>query len=411
MSIKVLIIADDLTGALDTGVQMAKAGVKVLPKAPAGISEFQDSEVLIVNTDSRHCPSGFAYEQTRRIALLAKQAGIPVIYKKTDSAMRGNIGAELAGAMDGASQKHLYFVPAFPKLNRFTINGIQYIQGKPLARSAFQKDPLNPATESSVLSIISQQTNHSLSLVRCTENPEAASQADIMVFDSDSESRMRDIAEYLTRQEKPLVLGGCAGLARYLPQICDIRMQVNLPVCKGQAGVLVISGSLNSANIEQISHAVSRGFEIRSAFELDGFSDSDDFEPDPEQIDTLLCQYRSSRRMFLSVTRPEYESEVDINTDEWIRQSFRINQNIGKVVAVLFERGLDALLVVTGGDTLGGITASLDIRYLQPCSEIEPGVVTTYFHANGNPHFLVAKAGSFGSISVYDNIFSAFCQT
>ena len=411
MSTKVLIIADDLTGALDTGVQMAKAGAKVLPKVPTDISGFQGSEVLIVNTDSRHCPSSFAYDQTRRVAALAKQAGVPVVYKKTDSAMRGNIGAELAGAMDGSSQKHLYFVPAFPKLNRFTVNGIQYIEGKPLAQSAFQKDPLNPATESSVLNIISHQTNHSISLVHCAENPESATKADIMVFDSDSESRMQDIAEYLARQEKPLLLGGCAGLAYYLPQICDIQMQGNLPVCKGQTGVLVISGSLNSANVEQISYAVSNGFEMRSAFELDGFFDSDNFEPNPAQIDALICQYRYSRRMILSVKRPECELDIDVNTDEWIQQSLRINKNIGKVVTVLFEHGLDALLVVTGGDTLGGITASLDIKYLRPCSEIEPGVVVTHFHANDKPHFLVAKAGSFGSISVYDNIFRTFCQT
>ena len=58
--------------------------------------------------------------------------GIPHIYKKTDSALRGNIGAELEAMMQASGEEQLPFVPAFPQIGRTTVNGTHFIEGVPV---------------------------------------------------------------------------------------------------------------------------------------------------------------------------------------------------------------------------------------------------------------------------------------
>ena len=73
---------------------------------------------------------------------------LTIFYKKTDSALRGNIGAELSAALDGSGAGVLSFLPAFPRMNRTTAAGIHYIDGIPAAKSVFGQDPFNPVKES-----------------------------------------------------------------------------------------------------------------------------------------------------------------------------------------------------------------------------------------------------------------------
>lgn len=89
----------------------------------------------------------------------AEAAGIPYIYKKTDSALRGNIGCELNAVMDASGEACLIFAPAFPQMGRVTRRGIHYIDGVPVADSVFGKDPFEPVTESSVREIVRKQSD------------------------------------------------------------------------------------------------------------------------------------------------------------------------------------------------------------------------------------------------------------
>ena len=77
-----LILADDFTGALDTGVQFAAHGVRtrVVVGADAALSH-QDTDVLVVDTETRHLPPEQAYAAIAGLAERAKYAGAAYIYK------------------------------------------------------------------------------------------------------------------------------------------------------------------------------------------------------------------------------------------------------------------------------------------------------------------------------------------
>ncbi len=142
--IQLLILADDFTGGLDTGVQFAEKGIRTRvvtnPEADFELSA-QGCQVLVVVAETRHLSKEQAYKIVYGIVKKGAQLGIPHIYKKTDSALRGNIGAELTAALDASGAKTLYFLPAMPGLNRVTENGVHYIDGVPAAESVFGKGP------------------------------------------------------------------------------------------------------------------------------------------------------------------------------------------------------------------------------------------------------------------------------
>ena len=75
---RIAVIADDLTGALDTGVQFRQWGYSAqLTDSPEQCS----AEVAIANTDTRNKTPEEAYRETYRVA---KGLSHDIIYKKID---------------------------------------------------------------------------------------------------------------------------------------------------------------------------------------------------------------------------------------------------------------------------------------------------------------------------------------
>ena len=102
-------IADDFTGALDAGVQFAKKGfsTKVLVYSKDMSFQAEDADVLVVDAETRHKKPLEAYLTIFRIVKPAAESGVKYLFKKTDSALRGNIGAELTAMLDATGKSLL----------------------------------------------------------------------------------------------------------------------------------------------------------------------------------------------------------------------------------------------------------------------------------------------------------------
>ncbi|CCO50307.1 conserved hypothetical protein [Vibrio nigripulchritudo SOn1] len=119
MSTRLLIIADDLTGALDTAVPFCSVNNKVLVAVSneALADALQsDADIVAVSTRSREMDSEEAFEQVKHAVDLAK--GIP-IFKKVDSRLKGNLVSELNAIPDAS----FLVAPALPSFERVVING------------------------------------------------------------------------------------------------------------------------------------------------------------------------------------------------------------------------------------------------------------------------------------------------
>jgi len=84
--LRLLMIADDFTGALDTGVQLAAHGIPTQVVVDQADLSACSSTVLVVDTETRHLSAAKAAEAVARLTRSAVENGVGCIYKKTDSA-------------------------------------------------------------------------------------------------------------------------------------------------------------------------------------------------------------------------------------------------------------------------------------------------------------------------------------
>jgi len=201
---RLLILADDLTGALDTGVQFAKKriDVRVCPSPERAKQPLPKNPVVrVINTGTRHSVPDDARRVIAKCA--AVFSDVEFFYKKTDSCLRGNIGAELEALMRASGVRQLPFVPAYPGLERITRGGVQYINGQPIHESAIAKDPLNPVTESFVPAIIKKQSTIQCRLIPLPPHPSLEFGTlieEILIFDCESNEEMNAIAGFLNNK-------------------------------------------------------------------------------------------------------------------------------------------------------------------------------------------------------------------
>jgi uncharacterized protein YgbK (DUF1537 family) len=117
--LKLVIIADDLTGTLDAGAPFADTGLRVRVATHPGAlaAAMTGAEVLAVSTRSREIAPDLAAAAVRGV-LAALPAGVR-LFKKVDSRLKGNVAAELAVMPLGPTLA----VPGLPEFGRVVRDG------------------------------------------------------------------------------------------------------------------------------------------------------------------------------------------------------------------------------------------------------------------------------------------------
>lgn len=126
MKLKLAIIADDLTGALDTSTPFVAAGLRVavaigLDGIAAALASGAD--IVAINTASRALPQADATARTIAAATALRDANPPILFKKIDSRLKGHPGAQAHAVADASARSALIVAPAIPDQQRPTLNG------------------------------------------------------------------------------------------------------------------------------------------------------------------------------------------------------------------------------------------------------------------------------------------------
>lgn len=396
--VALLIIADDFTGALDTGVQFTNAGA-----AASVVTDLHydfsaaEAQVLVVDVETRHLSPPDAYETVRRIVDAAERAGVPYLYKKTDSGLRGNIGAELQAMLDASGGGRLHFVPALPNLGRVTVNGVQYLDGVPVAESVFGRDPFEPVRHSNVADILAEQTGVPVRLHK--SYPGGAPLPGIHVYDAEEQNDIEALAQALRRDNELHLTAGCAGLAAALPALLGLTGAPAEPH-DFSPHLLMACGSVNPITQEQLSEAEARGclrLRLTPAQKLD-----------PGWLYTSECdQVVAHWSALVEAGTPCILDANDIQPGETARyarerglDSEQLRVRIAATVGVLTKRLLDArsegTLFLTGGDTLLAFLRQIGVGELIPGWELEPGVVLSHLTYRSRRYDVISKSGGFG---------------
>ena len=153
------VIADDFTGACDVAVQFKKQGLETVVLTDVDLlGSFKGVfDVVVVDTETRNFSSEDAYRKVRRAVKILRRNNVKLVYKKIDSTLRGNIGAEINAVMDELKDKAVIVTPAFPDQKRTVINGQLLVNGIPLEKTEYARDPLSPVSDSRISMLVERQ--------------------------------------------------------------------------------------------------------------------------------------------------------------------------------------------------------------------------------------------------------------
>lgn len=233
----ILALADDLTGALETGAKFAACGLTVSVTTNASAEPVQ-AAVQVIDTETRHMSAADAQEVVARLAAEAATYHPDLIYKKTDSTLRGNIAAELRGLLEGFPDRQLVFAPAYPAMGRTVRDGHLLINGIPVCKTEFGSDLLNPVVESDVRKMLGDLP--------------------ALVLDGETDDDVLTAARLALTSKPSAIAAGPAALAGALAVAWSGTNSVASPF-PAVRHCLVVNGSMHSASKAQVEAAQSSG--------------------------------------------------------------------------------------------------------------------------------------------------------
>src|SRR5688572_18947863 len=141
----VTIIADDLTGACDTGCLFAGPGPVGVLAAPAltGPDDSSSMPVIAIDTESRALASREATDAIHAAARsLGRRLAEGRVFKKIDSTLRGAAGVELTALLEhGPPFTGALVCPSFPAQRRVVRHGRLLVDSVPVHELAIARDP------------------------------------------------------------------------------------------------------------------------------------------------------------------------------------------------------------------------------------------------------------------------------
>ena len=399
------IIADDLTGAMDTGVQFAKRGLRTVVSLSDTLPEeaVRDTDIVVLNTSSRADEPGEARRKAAACGRYVRALGVARVYKKIDSTLRGNVGPELEGLMDSWEARAVVMTPAFPAVGRHVIGGLLLIKGVPWEETQYAEG--SGRRTSVVAEVIgTRRPTATVELTDIEAGEETLAHrlrqlveegASIIVADAAEPADLAVIARALARSGLDRVVCGSGGLAEELPGALGIVGRQREPSPRpagGERPVLVVAGTVNPVTIQQVRRA-QESLGVRVLEVLPAALSRDPEGQRRRVADACQTALRDVRDLVVA----SVPLSANVGATMMARDS-AVASALGPVVASALHPGEWAGIVMTGGDTAISVCAALGVGVLEIEGEVEPGVPCGRLLQGPLAGLMVVtKAGGFGS--------------
>ncbi len=344
-----LVLADDATGSLECASLLASLRVEVSVVLSLDARRKRGA-VVVADTETRHLSP---VEAAVRVREWLKQAD-GAVFKKTDSTLRGNIGAELEAMLEAqGGNRPLVYVPAYPALGRTVQNGMLSVHGVPLAQTDFAADIRKPVETSLVADVLHSRATlipdaHALAKAL----PEGGSR--ILVCDATTDADLADLAGVLAKTDLRPWIASPAGFIRNWTALCEFPATAEAPVPPQARKWLIVCGSRHPQSQRQCDAAQSLGLQV---------------------LRTIAETQESPAEVAATLAR--------------------------EAVAHIRRENPDGVLIM-GGDTVWAIWQALGVDDLIPSPEVLPGIAAC---ATPDRRLLfVTKAGGFGDDRLVERI-------
>jgi D-threonate/D-erythronate kinase len=378
------ILADDVTGGCDAGVQFSLRGATTrvyleLPPAPvafAGVS-------VIVNHSRGEVPEEASRKVEQACDWIAA-SGAKLCFKKIDSTLKGNVGPELEAIRSKFPDRLILVSPSFPAMERILLDGWLKV------RSSEGIEPIH------LLSLLTSQgarrlthipqpagTGASDALLECIRHAEYAG-ARIIVIDAASDGHLRAIAEAAVQIVPPPLLVGSAGLAAHWSELllkagnsgasgttesASLVRRVSADSDAVSAGSVVLCiGSTNPVTCQQLQRLADTQTVLRFNWQQD-------------DLDRALAALAQGCHLAVPIHRGSVQLE-----------------NLLRLFSTIVETSHVRGLLCSGGDTARLVCTSLGVQAIQLGGEVLRGLPWgTLLGGAANRLPICTKAGGFGN--------------
>jgi uncharacterized protein YgbK (DUF1537 family) len=386
---KVGLIADDFTGAMDTGAQFAKYGFDT----SFALSSVPNSRVVALNTASREIHPDEARDRCRQAVRKLQGRSL---FKKIDSVLRGHIGAELDGLVSESPYSKIVVCPISPHQGHVVRNGFLYVRDRLVHESFFKNDPAFPARTSSVAELVGVPSSHlALETVRRPVQELAsaisATPTAVVTVDAIDAGDLHHLSRAISLNDF-LPCGGI-GLANAWAQVLipgePVQNQTTFPHLEGP--LMIVAGSASIKTREQIAalanHPESLVWKINVPL-------------NPAEKEAWFGTIQSSwSEAPVVVLCPGLQTTV--RDPEWLN----FHQTVSCLAAELLERFQPAAILIVGGETANHCCRLLEVQAVRLSGETQPGIpFGKVVGGRADQMILLTKAGGNGQPDCLEKI-------
>ena len=375
------VFADDLTGAAEIAGMCKQHGLNtILTLVPASPDH---AEAVVYCTDSRSMDLASALTVTQQFLEPISSASDGLVYKKTDSVLRGHVMEELLLQMHQLGYQRVLFIPQNPSMGRVISDGQYFVSGKLLSETAFANDPEFPRKTADVVDLLS---GHDAD-VQVMHYNDALPEGGIIVGEA---SRIEDLEKWVSRIDQGMML---AGGGDFFQAILDHHYDTAIPavLSSPKQPFLYISGT-------SFQSAVS--FIQALAVEKDMVHYIDAAILEGTGLETWLSKCASAIN---ENQRAVIAFDPSLQHQEFYSALF-LRQKMASIIQALLSSTHVGEIMIEGGSTAKAILDEINLPFWIPGAVIGRGVVRLQDSSQTNT--ITVKPGSYPLPDYIANIFS-----
>lgn len=343
MTQPIFLIADDLSGALDSSACFARAGRKVsVALSLNSIVEVIKSgaDVIAVSTGSRE-----GSEQNARTQIRSVLAHIPKgaqIIKKIDSRLKGHVAAETEELLSQGFTRILV-APAIPKMGRLVKDG--KLSGSGVSTPLPIKDVF------------------------------AGLNCEVIIPDINSDT---DLDTTVFALERNTLVVGASGMSEAIARAESRSVEpLNVP---HSTRILIAIGSRDPITITQVDNLLSAH----------------------SGIEVVACPNGRAPKVLSNAT----VVLAQLTQGESKEPSVEVTERFAQTLANIVLKMRPDTIVASGGETAQGILAALEVNSLDLIGEAYTGIPVSYCEVSEQNLTVITKSGGFGGPSLLTNLLS-----
>ena len=352
----VRLLADDLTGALDTAAEFVGLCGPFDVTWP-GASSTPSALSLAIDCGTRERSKAESVEIVGRLAPLLR--GGTIAYKKVDSLLRGAWAAELGACLRGGDWASCVVAPAFDYQGRRTVGGQQFARTVQGEWHRVGDNLLDQLKRDGIEARLA--------------GPDTLLQGGVQVFDAENDLCLDRVVEMGQRMPGPVLWCGSGGLAGALAR----GRRANAPL-QLKRPVLGLFGSDQAATAAQLAACGDATVALAEGESV-------------ARVDRKLADD--------GVALVKFSLAEGLSRAEAAR---RIARELTALITALDPPGT---LVVAGGETLKAVCLALGAHALQVTGRIVPGLPRSVLQggrwAGVN---VISKSGAFGTSELWRDL-------